>query len=147
MSIDKHKPVRARSQSFRSLKDQSINRSKTNLQIPLIFSFEKDLPDSNRGDMGNKIRSSSSSAKVDTITKSTISAGNIRQHTLSKKNAADYKNTNDKENNSNNSNNYSNKKFDKNFDTDYENNNRNFNYKPATTKAEVAANILKSRRP
>lgn len=146
MSIDKHKPVRARSQSFRSLKDQSINRSKTNLQIPLIFSFEKDLPDSNRGDMGNKIRSSSSSAKVDTITKSTISAGNIRQHTLSKRNAADYKNTHDKENNNSNNNN-SNKKFDKIFDTDYENNNRNFNYKPASTKAEVAANILKSRRP
>jgi len=145
MSIDKHKPVRARSQSFRSLKDQSINRSKTNLQIPLIFSFEKDLPDSNRGDMGNKIRSSSSSAKVDTITKSTISAGNIRQHTLVKKNAGDYKNTHDKENS--NSNNYSNKKFDKNFDTDYDYNNRNFNYKPASTKAEVAANILKSRRP
>lgn len=45
MSIDKHKPVRARSQSFRSLKDQNENRSKTNLQIPLIFSFEKDLPE------------------------------------------------------------------------------------------------------
>lgn len=52
MSIDKHKPVKARSQSFRSLKDKNENRSKTNLQIPLVFSFEKDLSTTNSKEKG-----------------------------------------------------------------------------------------------
>jgi len=58
MSIDKHKPVKARSQSFRALKDQNDNRLKSNLQIPLVFSFEKDLSTST-----NNKRSSSSGNK------------------------------------------------------------------------------------
>lgn len=88
MSIDKHKPVRARSQSFRSLKDQNVNRSKTNLQIPLIFSFEKDLPESKTID--NSKKRSSSSTNFNNVNqdqnKSSSQSGTLRHHSLTKKN-------------------------------------------------------------
>lgn len=61
MSIDKHKPVKARSQSFRALKDKNDNISKSNLQIPLIFSFEKDLS------ANNTIKRSTSSSNKNEI--------------------------------------------------------------------------------
>jgi len=82
MSIDKQKPVKVRSQSFRSLKDKNESRSKTNLQIPLVFSFENDIQDKDKkrsSSSGGIIKPDSSRHRVDN---SKNVSGNPKQVTI-----------------------------------------------------------------